>query len=992
MEQQFEDIKILLQGINTVLLMKEVGDEIKPDNSFVRLFLTEEAKIGGGHRVKRIRVNDAWKKMSANDVDTYYGQVFTYKTKDYDGTSISSGVASYEPTNGGDEISLREPVDYSVERFFYANDYKFQETPFGEMFYPNPQVVYSKVKVEDLPWTNDSDDPNDPDKIGGSVKELVTESKTGFTIYEYYTAKEFPVYGYRTSIDDESKERDGWDQFFDYKKETYKNLGVSQGYSFVVNDMHGKLKSITTYPESSDGENKSLSSVVYHYRSEVLDHDQIKAPFKIYKLGNQVEVVNTKGEISKNGNTIKSVLGESIDLTYDTHKGVVNSRAINHQFNGDFMPGPFAIPLPVVSYFKNESEHTERFMRSVFTKLVTRTGILKSVEAQDMGAVSITENLKYDSETGAVLLSKTHNSYNDPVYHFNYPAHWIYEEMDMASKNHGLRIKTDDLVQVYTNTNARPISNYPGHSLKTPELFNCGDEVLIKNNTKSEVKKAWVNCGCEKYLVDINGKSLTQLPNDPNQHLSVDFIGLTNTSQDELELIVLRSGNRNSQNVPVSSIASKDDPTSVISSGNPLNEVLSSSHQDFKDNWRTYGVYRDQYSIESNCKYNTPCADEYLYPKGELVYNPYTTGVRGNWYPYKGYYFKENISSGGKNRTNGRYTLIPYWKYSSNNGWVKNSATGMDKWKSTGEVDAIGPNGVAYQIKSVDDRYSSSLQGYNRATIANAVNAKKEEIINLNFEDQEYRELGDRNGDYCFDPHDPIEYEVLTKSHYSEDFAHTGKYSMKIGAETAFKTNLAFEFDESTDPMICPNILLNYDNLIRPYRVSNRKHVINFWIKVGVDHIKSGNALYQYDLSQIEVKLENCDAPAGSVGDYLDEDGDGNVDSYRTTRIVEGWQQIQYVFDASNKIHGKSLKFQIINNSNEDIYIDDIRFHPFDANMTTSVYDPLTMRLVAQMDSENFTVFYDYDESGNMIRARRETEEGIYTINESRFSVVKKDL
>ncbi len=65
-------------------------------------------------------------------------------------------------------------------------------------------------------------------------------------------------------------------------------------------------------------------------------------------------------------------------------------------------------------------------------------------------------------------------------------------------------------------------------------------------------------------------------------------------------------------------------------------------------------------------------------------------------------------------------------------------------------------------------------------------------------------------------------------------------------------------------------------------------------------------------------------------------------------------------------------------------YYDDIRVHPYNANMKSYVYDPVTLRLAAELDGNNYATFYEYDAEGGLIRTKAETNEGIKTIQETR--------
>lgn len=57
--------------------------------------------------------------------------------------------------------------------------------------------------------------------------------------------------------------------------------------------------------------------------------------------------------------------------------------------------------------------------------------------------------------------------------------------------------------------------------------------------------------------------------------------------------------------------------------------------------------------------------------------------------------------------------------------------------------------------------------------------------------------------------------------------------------------------------------------------------------------------------------------------------------------------------------------------------------------MKDFVYDSKSLRLMAELDENNYATFYDYDDQGALIRVKKETEKGIMTIQETR-SVLKR--
>ena len=99
--------------------------------------------------------------------------------------------------------------------------------------------------------------------------------------------------------------------------------------------------------------------------------------------------------------------------------------------------------------------------------------------------------------------------------------------------------------------------------------------------------------------------------------------------------------------------------------------------------------------------------------------------------------------------------------------------------------------------------------------------------------------------------------------------------------------------------------------------------------------------------------------------------------------IIDGWQRIEEEF----KIPEEAIKIKVsLNNSDstKDAFFDDVRFFPFNATMKSFVYDPVTLRLSAELDERNYATFYEYDEEGALIRIKKETARGVMTIQEAR--------
>ncbi len=99
-----------------------------------------------------------------------------------------------------------------------------------------------------------------------------------------------------------------------------------------------------------------------------------------------------------------------------------------------------------------------------------------------------------------------------------------------------------------------------------------------------------------------------------------------------------------------------------------------------------------------------------------------------------------------------------------------------------------------------------------------------------------------------------------------------------------------------------------------------------------------------------------------------------------TGQIIDGWQRVEGIFTTAN-IQTIAIELKAVGGI---CYFDDIRIFPFDGSMMSYVYDPVSLRLLAELDERNYAKFYEYDEEGKLIRVKKETEKGIMTIQENR--------
>jgi hypothetical protein len=108
---------------------------------------------------------------------------------------------------------------------------------------------------------------------------------------------------------------------------------------------------------------------------------------------------------------------------------------------------------------------------------------------------------------------------------------------------------------------------------------------------------------------------------------------------------------------------------------------------------------------------------------------------------------------------------------------------------------------------------------------------------------------------------------------------------------------------------------------------------------------------------------------------------------FASGKIIEGWQRIYYEFTIPLGTNELDIELNTLSGT---AMFDDIRIYPLNASMKSYVYDPISLKLVAELDENNYATFYEYDQEGTLIRTKKETERGVMTITENRQSNPKR--
>ncbi len=488
-------------------------------------------------------INDAWATQAgAPHQSATYGQTYDYTTTDQlvNGREmrISSGVAAYEPLLGGDVNPLREPVFFDETNVLAPDNKHYLETPFGEAYFPAPTIIYSRVTVSNY-------NPN-PAKI--------TRTTTGQVVHEYYTARDFPTKTNHTGLAAIPKKTRPLLKLLKVKNRHFETY--SQGYRIELNDMHGKPKAQWVY----DGNGTQLSGAEYWYKLSGAN-----------ELSNEVQAISADGTVTPNAQ-----LGLDFDLIADSREAENTTTSAGAAANVDvvLIPGPpplLLIPVPIPTILPKYTNEQTRFRSMALTKVIRRNGILEKTIARDLGSKTETENQARDEETGAVLLTRTANEFEDDIYALSIPAHFATEVMQAAYQN------------VNAEFNILLTDGKPAQSASLPtsdiQYFTKGDEVMVGN------RRGWI--------IDVDRNTNTV----PDKIFVVDRNGQPMSG---VLTKVIRSGHRNMPTTEIGTIVSLNNPIqgNQLDFSNP--QVVNAGAVEYDENWQTYCGDEDSYEA-CNC-------------------------------------------------------------------------------------------------------------------------------------------------------------------------------------------------------------------------------------------------------------------------------------------------------------------------------------------------------------------------------------------------------
>jgi hypothetical protein len=842
-----DQISTIFTGPNLALQSKGCARNFKSNKSWVRLETPNKRKLGGGLRVKSIKLSDNWSDMlgtgaSSSGTNTQYGQEYSYD----DDNGNSSGVATFEP-NASSENPLVEPF-YSksgsyAERIAAPRENNYVEKPFGADFFPSPKVTYSKVTVKNYYPTSTTD-------------KVLKKHASGKVVTRHYTSYEFPTQVEHTNITvmpDITPNNIIGSLIANGNVNIRNHVTMSQGYSIVTNDMNGKVKSQEVYAERNDADNfpeQPISKVEYKYNIDEQGN-----------IDNNMLTIDSKGKLEK------KLIGLDYDMINDFNESYSKTAVSGVDVNlASFMAGIFPIFIPTV--FPKNSSHENLLRTAVTTKHIHKTGILVEKIATDLGSTVSTKNLAWDAESGQVLLTETVNEYDDHYYSFSYPAYWMYKGMGLASNNIGIQGDLTAFAVAMPNNGPRvspnPYFKINGQSDLT-EIFHVGDELFTSVFVQGggfigqevDFESEVTTTGSKMWVVGFNNNKSGILLMDRNGNYVNKCRDFT-----VLDFKIVRSGYRNLQSASMASITSMTNPlkdldldlyfdfNAFLFDGSSINpRIVNASAVVYKEFWRP--------EVESGMKnypeYDTSLIYDIILPNGVTVQkdvnsvnqeglpiypygplmNPFVMNIKGDWRAEKSYAYLTGRNSGdgtvNNPRNEGFYNnFSPFYQFDNT---LQKWGVNENNWTYASSITKYSHFGVELENKDAINRYSTAQYGY-KYTLPTAVvsNSKYSQMGNENFESDNphFNFLGDPNVEY------------------SNNQSHTGHKSIKVLNET--HTTLSRNLFPTDDIYVrlndCPSE--NSSNVCELATIN--------WVNHSYSGNSYGNVTFQYDIQSFVVE------------------------------------------------------------------------------------------------------------------------------------------
>jgi len=977
-------------------------------------------KLGGGVRVKRLLMYD---KGIEHNTEVLLGNEYFYRFYDQNlGKYRSSGVATTEPQDMREENILVDILERGTQtwvgKVLSGRDKEQSEGPLGESLLPAPTVGYSRVIVN-------------------NIHSGITAP--GFSIREYYTPKSNPIKCDRTEI---KTERDRLTLFTYFLNRYVNSVWLTQGYKFEVSGMPGNINTSTTYSGSytydTESDTETLGKIVASERYNYFEQGEELPVLTNIK---QLDEMNSWSELPT------MPLGKEMDLAMESRRVKDYYQDISAEFDaslGFLVIAPFPLPsgfiivpipqytiVPIMNFQKSEIN------THVTSKVIHYPATIKSIEVVKDGVRFMSENKAFDPNTGKPIITVNYDGFhnerilgsnhNGAIVSYSIPASHEYPLMGQKAFNDRKKYVSetaDTIIFKQIGSNYYIEFTNDEDNCDASKGLSSGDLVKLNNLTETETAVC--------HIGEIFGNSYQVLPTYYSNSIS-------SWDEDLVNVKIIKSGRTNQLSAMAGSVSVYGDPSkmeieitdefdftdreslateldgSSSFTANPYKDILVNpvngscgipsgytivvdntdpdtvsvklkdaalsvvSSSCLFDSGSTYDFTVDPlsgqllfYSSENDCNPQyieclqfctdsfagvvvknalTTSAqtfndywpyDENKYFPEDTTYNVYESGTKGKWRPQTAYSYRDSIigiisdsTLFGKNYNSGLSDIEFF-------NWKIPTANNSDKWLPLAKTTKYTPDGNAVEEENIMGIKSMAKYGYN-GTLAYLVSA---------------------NSDYEFSIFESFEkvYTYGSDEYFEDGLEHINSNRDQTIAHSGFSS---LKFDSATDTIFSLNEL----NRIDANELYKRGAMFKVWVKTN---------------------SENPSVVENNLFAKIKDDSGDVLKSVKFKKVAQvgEWTLYQAVITGFTYSGSEDVIPSIVYNfeGTEDIWLDDVAFHPLDGSISAFVYDVNTHRLLTSFDDQHFGLFYQYNAEGKLIRKQIETEKGLKTIQETQYN------
>lgn len=365
--------------------------------------------------------------------------------------------------------------------------------------------------------------------------------------------------------------------------------------------------------------------------------------------------------------------------------------------------------------------------------------------------------------------------------------------------------------------------------------------------------------------------------------------------------------------------------------------------------------------------------------------NPYAYSLLGRWRAQRTYVYNAvRTESSTAQATNIRNdgTIKAFKAFWQRTGAVWKPQYDDSRWTWNSETTIYNKKGFEIENKDPLGRFNAGIYGFdNSLVLATVQNSRYREAVYEGFEDYFFGGSSCEDGCPVARSFDFSAY----RSNLDSLEAHTGKYSLRIAAGksagvTAYVVpdkgnvfNLSFNKEDNNcvAGQVLGSIRANQDALLPVFSpLVGKRILVSAWVKE--DRPCSGTT---YTGNRMNISVKRGTAATVQI-------------AYPKGPIIDGWQRYEQFIDLPADATALIVSMEATGAST--VYFDDLRIHPYNANMRSFVYNPSDLRMMAELDENNYATFYEYDDEGTLIRVKAETENGIKMISETRSALIKE--